>query len=143
LIVANVVTTDAERTFGDKVVILHGLCKWHDNRGEVRKQSNRVSRHYYDLYRLLNSGTGLNAIQNPALGIDCVRHTLMFINHPDYDLQSAREGSFAIMPTTGMVEELKRDYHAMVGMIFGELPDFSTLLNLIEQLEKQIKSTNL
>jgi hypothetical protein len=138
LVVANVVTIDAERTFWDKVVILHGLRKWHDNRGEVRQQGNRVSRHYYDLYRLLDSGAGLNAIQNPALGIDCVRHALMFFNRPDYDLQSAREGSFAIIPTGGMVEELKRDYQAMIGMIFGEVPDFSTVLGAIEELEKRI-----
>ncbi len=142
LVVANVVTIDAERTFWDKVVILHGLRKWHDNRNEVRQQGNRVSRHYYDLYRLLNSGAGLNAIQNPALGADCVRHALMFFNRPDYELQSALEGSFAIIPTDGMVEELKRDYQAMVGMIFGEAPDFSTVLNAIEELEKEINSTN-
>ncbi len=138
LVVANVVTIDAERTFWDKVVILHGLRKWHDNRGEVRQQGNRVSRHYYDLYRLLDSGAGLNAIQNPALGIDCVRHALMFFNRPDYDLQSARKGAFVIIPTGGMVEELKRDYQAMIGMIFGEVPDFSTVLGAIEELEKRI-----
>jgi len=138
LVVANVVTIDAERTFWDKVVILHGLRKWHDNRGEVRQQGNRVSRHYYDLYRLLDSEAGLNAIQNPALGIDCVRHALMFFNRPDYDLQSARKGSFVIIPTGGMVEELKRDYQAMIGMIFGEVPDFSTVLGAIEELEKRI-----
>jgi hypothetical protein len=138
LVVANVVTIDAERTFWDKVVILHGLRKWHDNRGEVRQQGNRVSRHYYDLYRLLDSEAGLNAIQNPALGIDCVRHALMFFNRPDYDLQSARKGAFVIIPTGGMVEELKRDYQAMIGMIFGEVPDFSTVLGAIEELEKRI-----
>jgi hypothetical protein len=138
LVVANVVTIDAERTFWDKVVILHGLRKWHDNRGEVRQQGNRVSRHYFDLYRLLDSEAGLNAIQNPALGIDCVRHALMFFNRPDYDLQSARKGAFVIIPTGGMVEELKRDYQAMIGMIFGEVPDFSTVLGAIEELEKRI-----
>ncbi len=62
----------------------------------------------------------------------------MFFNRPDYDLQSAREGSFAIMPTDGMIEELKRDYQAMVGMIFDEVPDFSTVLGAIEELETRI-----
>jgi hypothetical protein len=140
LLVANVVTIDAERTFWDKVVILHGLRKWHDNRGEVRQQGNRVSRHYYDLYRLLNSGAGLNAIQNLVLGTDCVRHALMFFNRPDYELQSALNGSFAITPTAGMVDELKRDYQAMSGMIFGEVPEFSEVLTSIEKLEMQLNA---
>lgn len=138
LVVQNVVTIDAERTFWDKVVILHGLRKWHDNRGEVRQQGNRVSRHYYDLYRLYNSETGARAIQNPTLGADCFRHALMFFNRPDYELQSALEGLFAIMPTAEMVDKLKRDYQAMTGMIFGEVPEFSEVLTSIEKLEIQI-----
>ena len=138
LVVQNVVTIDAERTFWDKVVILHGLRKWHDNRGEVRQQGNRVSRHYYDLYRLYNSETGVRAIQNPTLGADCFRHALMFFNRPNYELQSALEGLFAIMPTAEMVDELKRDYQAMTGMIFGEVPEFSEVLTSIEKLEIQI-----
>ena len=36
LVVPGVVTIDAERTFWDKVVILHGLRRWHDNRSELR-----------------------------------------------------------------------------------------------------------
>ena len=138
LVVQNVVTIDAERTFWDKVVILHGLRKWHDNRGEVRQQGNHVSRHYYDLYRLYNSETGARAIQNPTLGADCFRHALMFFNRPDYELQSALEGLFAIMPKAEMVDKLKRDYQAMTGMIFGEVPEFSEVLTLIEKLEIQI-----
>jgi len=51
-IVSDVVTIDAERTFWDKVVILHGLRRWHDNRGALRQQGHRVSRHYYDIYQL-------------------------------------------------------------------------------------------
>ena len=72
------------------------------------------------------------------MGADCFRHALMFFNRPDYELQSALEGSFAIMPTAGMVDELKRDYQAMTGMIFGEVPEFSEVLTAIEKLEIQI-----
>ncbi len=140
LVVPHVVTIDAERTFWDKVVILHGLRKWHDNRGEVRQQGNRVSRHYYDLYRLFNSETGASAIKNPGLGADCVRHALMFFNRPDYELRSALENAFAIMPTAGMVDELNRDYQAMTGMVIGEVPDFSEVLSSIAKLESQINA---
>ena len=66
----------------------------------------------------------------------------MFFNRPDYDLQSALEGSFAIMPTAGMVDELKRDYQAMTGMIFGDVPEFATVLNSIKNLETEINAEN-
>jgi hypothetical protein len=143
LLVSNVVTIDAERTFWDKVVILHGMRKWHDNNGVVRQQGNRVSRHYYDLYRLFNSEAGASAIKNPALGADCVRHALMFFNRPAYDLQSALEDSYAIAPTAGMIDELKRDYQTMTGMIFGEVPDFSSVLDSITELQTQINMKSL
>ena len=51
-------TVVAERTFWDKVVILHGLRQWFDARGALRGGGQRISRHYYDVYRLLDSDVG-------------------------------------------------------------------------------------
>ncbi len=58
LTVGNVTTVDPSRTFWDKVVILHGLRRWWDRRGELKGGGQRVSRHYYDVYRLLASEIG-------------------------------------------------------------------------------------
>ena len=80
LVVPGVVTIDAERTFWDKVVILHGLRRWHDNRGTLRQQGHRVSRHYYDIYKLIQSPVGREAAADHALALDCARHALMFFN---------------------------------------------------------------
>src|SRR3546814_6538071 len=68
LIVPNVTIVDAERTFWDKVVILHGLRRWFDIRGQLRGGGHRVSRHYSDLHMLLASDVGEKALENPALG---------------------------------------------------------------------------
>jgi len=135
LVVPDVVTIDAERTFWDKVVILHGLRRWHDNRGTLRQQGHRVSRHYYDIYKLARSPVGQQAATDRALALDCARHALMFFNSADLDLLHARPGSFAITPTHGMVDALKRDYQAMAGMIFGGVPEFADVLEAIRQLE--------
>ena len=62
----------------------------------------------------------------------------MFFNSPDLDLLSARPGTIAITPTAGMVDALRRDYQAMLGMIFGEVPEFSDVLNAVEKLEHEI-----
>ena len=40
LTVPAVRTVDPERTFWDKVVILHGLRRWFDKRGELRGAAN-------------------------------------------------------------------------------------------------------
>lgn len=41
--IPNVVTVDASRTFWDKVVILHGLRRWFDRRGELRVSGSRAT----------------------------------------------------------------------------------------------------
>ena len=138
LTVPGVRTVDPERTFWDKVVILHGLRRWFDARGELRGGNQRVSRHYYDLYRLAAAAVGARALADAALGQDCVAHARMFFNRPDYDLASAMPGRFALMPHDAMVDQLRSDYRAMQGMIFGEPPSFEAVLNSIAALETRL-----
>lgn len=123
--------------FWDKVVILHGLRCWHDNRNQLRHQGQRVSRHYYDLNRLLLSEVGQNAKKDFSLALDCARHAQIFFNNRDMDLKNARPGSFKITPSTAMIEALKRDYQAMSGMIFGEIPKFEDVIISVERLEQE------
>lgn len=138
--IANVTTLQAERTFWDKVIILHGLRRWHDRRGELRHGGQRISRHYYDVVRLLDTDVAKRAIANPDLALDCARHARMFFNSPDLDLSHAQPGSFALVLTPEMTDPLRRDYRAMTGMVFGEIPDFETIVAVIAELEKLLNT---
>lgn len=138
LTVPAVRTVEPERTFWDKVVIVHGLRRWFDKRGELKGGGQRVSRHYYDLYRLTRASVGTSAATDVGLGADCVAHARMFFNRPDFDLASAAPGSFALMPHDGMVDQLRTDYRAMTGMIFGEPPPFDDVLGSITNLEQKL-----
>jgi len=138
LAVGNVTTVDPSRTFWDKVVILHGLRRWWDRRGELRGGAQRVSRHYYDVYRLLASEIGRKATEDAEMAEDCVRHARMFFNRPDLDLVSAVPGSFALTPHDGMLADLRRDYEAMSGMVFGPIPTVNEVVNGIRVLEQRI-----
>ena len=138
LTVPAVRTVDPERTFWDKVVILHGLRRWFDKRGELRGGGQRVSRHYYDLHQLVAASVGAAAITETALGADCVAHPRMFFNRPDFDLASAGPGSFVLAPHDAMIEQLRVDYRAMQGMIFGDPPQFEAVLDSIGALETRL-----
>ena len=138
LTVGNVTTVAPSRTFGDKVVILHGLRRWWDRRGELKGGGQRVSRHYYDVYRLLASEIGHNATGDLAMAEDCVRHARMFFNRPDLDLASATPGSFALTPHDGMLDDLRRDYEAMSGMVFGPIPTVDEVVMAIAELEQRL-----
>jgi len=138
LIIQNIITINPERTFWDKVVILHGLRRWHDHRGGLRHEGNRVSRHYYDLYQLLNSNIGQQARKDKSLAINCAHHAELFFNSKDFDLKDARPGSFTLSPSLEMISFLKKDYLAMSTMIFGEVPDFEAVIQKIRVFELEI-----
>lgn len=74
-------------------------------------------------------------MRNQRLRQDCVNHALMFFNGTDLNLKSAVPGTFAIVPTLAMQAVLKRDYLAMSGMIFGEIPEFSEVVDATEKLQ--------
>lgn len=138
LTVPAVRTVDPERTFWDKVVILHGVRRWFDKRGELRGGGQRVSRHYYDLYKLVATPIGASAIADTPLGADCIAHARMFFNRTDFDLAGAGPGSFALAPHDAMIDPLRVDYRAMQGMIFGDPPDFEAVLDSIVSLEARL-----
>lgn len=135
LAVSGVTTIDAERTFWDKIVIAHGMRGWFDRRGEVRQEGQRISRHYYDLHCIARTDVGVRAVKAFALGADCVAHARTFFNRPDFDLESAKPGTFKLVPTGEMKERLKRDYENMQAMIFGVAPSFDDIIASLEHLE--------
>ena len=140
LAVDNVTTIEPARTFWDKVVIAHGLRRWHERRGVLRQEGQRVSRHYYDLHCLLRSEVSKPALADLDLGADCVRYARMFFDRPDYDLSSAVPGTFVVSPTGEMVGALSRDYANTMAMIFGEAPAFDEILVSVNRIEQALNS---
>lgn len=138
--VTNVTTVQPERTFWDKLVILHGLRQWFERRGELRHGGQRVSRHYYDVHQLLRSPASPEWIANVELAEDCARHARLFFGSPDLRLDIARHGAFTLMPSAGMLDALRRDYAAMTGMIFHEVPSLAEMLASVERAEAVINA---
>ena len=138
--VGNVTTVRPERTFWDKVMILHGLQQWYTRRAELRHAGQRVSRHYYDVYRLLQAEPENAWRTDQTLAIDCARHARMFFGSPDLGLESAASGSFTLTPDEAMIEALSKDYEAMSGMVFGRFPPLKEVLSAINTLETALNA---
>jgi Nucleotidyl transferase AbiEii toxin, Type IV TA system len=136
--ISGITTVEADRTLWDKVVILHGMRNWFETRGEVRQEGQRITRHYYDVHRLVESPLREHALKDLELAIDCSRHARMFFNRPDFHLEDAVPGRFTLMPTHGMLAALRRDYERMAGMIFGPVPDFDSVIRSIESFEAEV-----
>ncbi len=140
LTVQGVLTVEPARTFWDKVVILHGLRSWFERRAVLRQEGQRVSRHYYDLHRLVRSDIGPAAISNRAMALDCASHAKMFFDRADFDLEHAIPGSLSLVPAPAMLDALRRDYAAMSGMIFGVAPDFDQVMTTIADLQADVNA---
>jgi len=62
----------------------------------------------------------------------------MFFNSPDLGLDRAAPGSFSLTPTNEMIEDLRRDYSRMAGMIIGDAPEFDEVIASIGALEDEL-----
>lgn len=133
--IEGVTTIHAERTFLDKILILHGLTFHFDAKGELRG-NGRMSRHYYDVHRLMTANVGAAACEDEPLIADCVEHARIFFNRKDSGLEYAHRGSFRLVPTGAMRDAVAADYSAMSTMIFGDKPTLASVLESVVRAEE-------
>jgi Nucleotidyl transferase AbiEii toxin, Type IV TA system len=136
LTVPNVTTVDPVRTFWDKVLILHSLRRSFEDRGVLRGGGQRVSRHYYDVDRMLRTEVGQRAATDLTMAEDCGRHERMFFKRTGQN--TAVPGSFALVPPAPMLDLLRLDYQAMAVMIFGTTTPFDSVMANIAALEATV-----
>jgi hypothetical protein len=129
-------TLAAERTFWEKVTLLHA----EHHRPPEKPVGPRLSRHYYDVVRLYQGDIGQRALAQPRLLESVVRHKSLFFRSSWANYQTAVPGSIRISPTEARVGDLKRDYQAMAEMFFGEPPSFDEILQATTELEDRINS---
>ena len=130
----DILTVLPERTFWEKVTILHREAF----RAENHPLTARYSRHYYDLYCMAKSDVKNRALSDTDLLAHVVAFKDRFYRCPwaRYDL--AKRGTMRLMPPEYNVQKLKEDYAHMHNMIFGEKPSFDEILDGIAKLEKEI-----
>ena len=113
----NILTVLPERTFWEKVTILHREAF----RDENRPFPSRYSRHYYDVYCMTKTPVKDRALADTELLKRVVDFKDKFYRCPwaRYDL--AGRGTMRLMPPEYNVEKLRDDYEHMQNMIFLSL----------------------
>ena len=141
LSVPNVTTVKPERTFWEKVLILHAMTEMTEKRRQEanpdrRPDLNRYSRHYYDVHQIWTHpdyGTGTASMRDLAEA--CRQHKELMFRAPDHRYDRAVPGSYRLVPTPDMRAKLAADYERMSAMIFGTPPAFDEVIASIEALE--------
>ena len=133
---ASVLVLSAERTFWEKLTILHAEYF----RPEGNTPGLRLSRHYYDAYKLFRSEFGERAIKDSGLLKTVADHKNFFFRSgwARYDL--AKPGTLELVPEEALIKWLKKDYKEMEEMIFGDVPTFEEIIKALEEMENIINA---
>jgi len=127
-------TIVAERTFWEKITILHQ----EHFRPETLVVPSRFSRHYYDVFMMSRTSFCSSALNNVELLKKVVQFKQKFYPRAwaRYDL--AYPGQLQLLPPEHSQRMLARDYDAMRLMIFGDYPAWSEILTGLRDLEERI-----
>ena len=133
-------TLSPERTFWEKLTILHGL---YHRRLKGKEIAARMSRHYYDVYMLIKQGIDKSAMLNLTCLDDVVKNNIIFFKDNNASQNTAKLGSFCLVPSAEMLENLRQDYTNMEVMILGETPSFDNIIKVIKDLEVRLNNHKL
>jgi Nucleotidyl transferase AbiEii toxin, Type IV TA system len=125
----------AERTFWEKATLLHALA----HKPLQKSLGERMSRHYYDVARLYQSGFGPKALKDSKLLDSVVAHKRLFFASGWANYSLAKPGTFRLIPPRDGFTSLAADYRAMQeNMIFGESYVFDDLMAVLAEVEAKI-----
>ena len=127
-------TVDVERTFWEKVTILHKTAASYEQKGIPA----RYARHYYDLYQMSRSDVKERAFRRKELLEQDVKFKLKFYYARNASYETAQIGTVRLVPSKSAIKDLSLDYDHMKDMIYGEKPSFDEIMESITRLEEDI-----
>lgn len=130
---------NAERTFWEKATILHQYA----HLPEDKKLPPRISRHFYDFFRLLNSEIKEKALIETALLERVAIHKSIYFASSWASYGTARKNTLKLFPPPRILKELEKDYQLMKAMFFREVPNWELILKTIEQFEKEFNDCDV
>ncbi len=127
---------NAERTFWEKATILHQYAHFPQDKAFPP----RISRHFYDFHRLLNSEIKAKALGALELLERVAIHKSIYFASGWACYETARKGSLKLSPSPRILGALENDFNLMNQMFFGEIPDWQSILRTIKQFESEFNS---
>lgn len=124
----------AERTFWEKVTILHMIYHY----PAQKTVPLRMSRHYYDLFAMINSPIYKKAVENISLLKHVSEHKSLFFKANWAHYEKAKPGSLRLVPRDDQISQLKTDYRQMQQMFFEDPPSFENIIEKLRGVEKEI-----
>ena len=130
-----ITTVNPERTFLEKIFLLHEEFQKPIDKIRI----NRMSRHLYDIERLMRTDFYNIVLINKDLYQDIVNHRKSITAIRGIDYSQHQPNTINLIPPEERIDEWESDYAEMCEtMIYGEKLSFKELMSRISLLNKQI-----
>lgn len=132
--VCHVRTVLPSRTFLEKAFLLNEEFQ------KEKPRSQRMSRHLYDLYMMMNTEFGKAALSDSTLYASIVAHRKAYYAVKYIDYQKHHPSAIDFRPPEAAREAWKADYTRMLeSFIYGNAPSFEELCQEMERLVERFR----
>lgn len=135
----NVVALGIDRTFWEKATILHA----EHHRPAGKATPDRFSRHDADVAALARNPATQDAIADLETCERVVGWKRVFFGSAWANHETARPGSFHLLPNDERLPALRRDFAAMRDMYLAEPPSFVEVLATLAALEHRLNEPGI
>ncbi len=127
-----------ERTFLEKAMLLYE----HATRENHTPKKEKLSRHYYDLWKMIEAGIGKKALENRGLFKRVAEHRAIYFKVSRVDYDYLKSGNIIITPNPDHLSYWESDYQTMKEeMISGKAPSFDSMMAAIKEFQENWESS--
>jgi len=128
-----------ERTFLEKIFLLH------EEYQKENPRTDRMSRHLYDLEKMMDSSFAQSALQDTDLYKAVVNHRQKFNSIKDVDYTTHEPAQIRICPPDHLMGSWRKDYENMKeSFIYDkDKKTFDKIIERMEELTDRIRKINL
>lgn len=123
-----------KRTFWEKIFLLHEEFQL------SRTQSERMSRHLYDIEKLMDTKFGQDALMDADLYLSIVKHRFAFNKWKDVDYRKHHPSVIDFLPPFSVEKEWEEDYKRLQDVfIYGDSLSYKQLIKRLKELNERIR----
>lgn len=137
-IVQTISTVSPTRTFLEKAFL---LCEEYQ---KEEPRTYRMTRHFYDLEKLMQTPYGEKALNDASLYREIVEHRRKFyhVGYVNYD--NDLPNNIQLVPNDGLMSAYEADYNEMrSSFIYGQSLSFEELMQRMKQLQERFRKIHL
>ncbi|MFV0268520.1 MAG: nucleotidyl transferase AbiEii/AbiGii toxin family protein [Draconibacterium sp.] len=132
----NIPTVFPGKTFLEKIFLLHEEF----NRSGGASNVDRLTRHIYDIEKMMDKEFAVEAMNNGSLYSDIVEHRSKFTAWSRFNYQTHHPSTISFLPPEALTRALKDDYKKMQeGFIYGDSLSYEDMIERLTVLQERFR----